>query len=61
MSSLCLFNNWLVNLYFMRHFSSSQKLHLLLKLPVEEDFLINLHLICGVSPVFLQKHLDRAV
>ena len=62
--SLCLFNSWLVNLYLMRLiFSSKQKLHLLLKLSGNEDFLINLHLICGVRPLSfkLQNHLNRAV
>ena len=44
-------------------FSSRERLHLLWKLLGLEDFLINLHLICGVRPLSLkfQNHLNRAV
>ena len=63
MSSLHLFNSWVVNLYpMMLIFSSRQRVHLLLKLSGIGNFLINLHLIRGVRPQFLklQKLLNRA-
>ena len=52
-SSLRLLNSWLF-ISNNDYFSTRQKLHLLLKLLGVEDFLIYLHLICGVRPLFSQ-------
>ena len=63
-SSLRLFNSWLVNLYLMMLICfSKQSLHLLLKLPGVEYVWINIHLICLDRPLFykLQNNLDKTV